>query len=353
MAHKCSGSHLPSPKHLKWPWTPLVKQRCWSSVGTQTLTCGHIHLWSFGDKFHPLEDMQKNAMTSRKCICILGSRSVFLTCPTKLTLRLEATLCNPSLPEPCCLPLTFHDWFQSSPVTGPGLCILLFSFITSLIYAYSHTPRKKTFSSTVGLDHRLLQFRLLRHCLRKFGGRSKSEICSSSSTRTFSIERWTGNLTVTRQLHAFCKHEATFSTECYLALQLLQNTLCCRSSSYLHSKDTGCQTLQLLTRWAEVKNAWSELTLVWVIWLTQRNITRPSSGKKKVLGEEPGALQQAYHTGFTENWFSSCAVVCNACPWNLKTRIFNNIIFSAARRTGSAISLPGLFAGLRYVPKSC
>lgn len=159
-------------------------------------------------------------------------------------------------------------WFQSSPVTGPGLCILLFSFITSLLYAYSHTHRKKTFSSTVGLDHRLLQFRLLRHYLRKFGGRSKSEICSSSSTRTFSIERWTGNLRVTRELHAFCKHEATFSAEYYLALQLLQNTLCCRSSSYPSTPRTqvakhfSCSQGELRWRILDLSWPWCE----WFDW---------------------------------------------------------------------------------------
>lgn len=217
----------------------------------------------------------------------------------------------------------------------------------------AHAHRMKTFSSTVGLDHRLLQFRLLRHYLRKFSWRSESETCWSISTRTFSIERWRANRMVTRQLRAFCKHRATlyWTSPCFAT-----------PSKYfvpqerfllLHSKDRSCQTLQLFTEWAEVKNAWSELTLSWMIWLTQRNITQPSCGKKKVLGEEPGALQQAYYTGFTENGFSSCAVVCNACPWNLKTRMFNNIIFSAGRRTGSAISLPDLFAGLRYMLKSC
>lgn len=74
--------------------------------------------------------------------------------------------------------------------------------------------------------------------------------------------------------------------------------------------------------------------------------------EEKVLGGEPGALQQACHTGTAENGFSSCAVVCDACPWKLKPRTFNNIIISAGRRTGSAISLPGLFTGLRQMQKN-
>lgn len=74
--------------------------------------------------------------------------------------------------------------------------------------------------------------------------------------------------------------------------------------------------------------------------------------EEKVPGGEPGALQQACHRGAAENGFSSCAVVCDACPWKLKPRTFNNIIISAGRRTGSAISLPGLFTGLRQMQKN-
>lgn len=114
-------------------------------MGTQTLMCGHLFLWSFGDEFHPkcfTGSLQKDVVRPRKRICIMrfvfwGSHRVFPTHAARP--RLAATLHRPSLPEPWCLPLipeySSRFWFHISQVTAHELYALLISFITSLIYA--------------------------------------------------------------------------------------------------------------------------------------------------------------------------------------------------------------------------
>lgn len=158
----------------------------------------------------------------------------------------------------------------------------------------------------------LLQFKLLRHCLRTFTRRrvrsvdlclpgpspqtdAQETIWSQDSRVLFASMGWFSLLNIT----LLCDFKILCAAEVVLTCPL---------------QGHRCQTLQLLIGWAEVKNAWSELTLAWVIWLTQRNTTRSSCGKKKVLGEEPGVLQQAFHRGFTAHGFSPHAVVCNV--WN-------------------------------------
>lgn len=161
--------------------------------------------------------------------------------------------------------------------------------------------------------------------------RSKSEICWYISIRIFSVDRWTGHHRITDN----CMLSASIGQ-----LSLLSNsfkTLCVPEVALTLIQGHCCQTQGEL-RWRTLDPSWP--------WhecfdLRKEIELSPAVGRKS-LGEEPGALQQTYHRGFAENRFSSCAVVCNACPWNLKPRMFNDIIFPAGRRTGSAIPLPGL-----------
>ena len=220
-------------------------------------------------------------------------------------------------------------WFQASPVTRSGLYILLSSFIHSSLMLTAHAHRMKTFSSRVGLDHRLLQFRLLRHNLRRFSGRSKNEVCWSVSIRTFSKDRWTGNHKVTRQLCAFCKHRVTF----LLSIALLYN-----SSKTLSA--TGAvltaplQGHRLPNTSAGHRVSWGKECLIWAD-PGVSDLTDPKKYNSVQQWEEKSAGREArsFATGLPYrlhwNGFSSCAVVRNTCPWNLNTRMFNNIIFSA------------------------
>lgn len=140
-----------------------------------------------------------------------------------------------------------------------GFCVVLFPFITSLIYAQIPCMLSSIVGQITGC---------LRHLWKS--ARSKSEICWYISIRIFSVAKWTGHHRVTGN--------------CVLSVSIGQLSLL---SNYFKTLCVPVEALTLQghwlpnTGWAEVKNAWSKLTLAWVLWPTQRNRTQSSGGKKK------------------------------------------------------------------------